>query len=380
MTGRLMSRRDFLRVSALVSAGSLVAACGQTPPATGPVASQPTTAPSGPAAPAAPSGEGKYKEAPQLAAQVQAGTLPPVEERIPVDPMVITPWESIGQYGGTWNSGLLGRADSAWVSRSMGNDPLLRWAPDLNSIIPNIAKSWQISEDGKVFTFDLRKGMRWSDGAPFGADNFVWWYEKALLNTELTPTVTSWMRPGGVVGKVEKVDDVTVKFIFEYPNGLFIQRMGSNTPFVASHYMEQFHIEFNKEAVEKMVADQQLESWMALYSDKNDRMNNPDKPEILAWEVTVPVSQGTQMVAERNPYYWKVDPEGNQLPYIDKLVYHVAENVEVLVLKTLNGEIDMYDRHITAPANKSVFLTTRSRAATTSLAKSTRSAPLRHRL
>jgi peptide/nickel transport system substrate-binding protein len=84
-------------------------------------------------------------------------------------------------------------------------------------------------------------------------------------------------------------------------------------------------------------------------------MNNPDKPEILAWEVTVPVSQGTQMVAERNPYYWKVDPEGNQLPYIDKLVYHVAENVEVLVLKTLNGEIDMYDRHITAPANKSVF-------------------------
>ena len=353
MSARLVSRREFLRVSALISAGAVAAACAQpsaTP--TQPAAPQPTSAPPSGAGGAA---AGKFTEAPQLAALVQSGALPAVEERLPVDPMVITPWDSIGQYGGRWNSGLLGRADSPWVSRTMGNDPLLRWAPDLASIIPNVAKSWQVSEDGKTFTFDLRKGMKWSDGAPFGADNFVWWYEKALLNKELTPTITSWMRPGGVVGVVDKVDDVTVKFVFEHPNGLFIQRMGSNSPFVPSHYLEQFHPEFNKQAVDKMVADQKLESWMALYGDKNDLLNNPERPQVLAWVVTVPVSSGTQMVAERNPYYWKIDPEGHQLPYLDKLVYHIVEGVDVIVMKALNGEIDMMDRHISTPANKSVF-------------------------
>ncbi|NLD74380.1 MAG: ABC transporter substrate-binding protein [Chloroflexi bacterium] len=237
----------------------------------------------------------------------------------------------------------------------MGNDPLLRWAPDLASIIPNIASSWEVSDDGKTFIFHLRKGMKWSDGAPFNADNFVWWYEHALMNKELTPTITSWMRPGGEVGSVTKVDDVTVQFSFPNPNGLFILRMGSSEPFVPSHYLEQFHIDFNKEAVEQTVADDKLESWMALYGDKNDRWNNEERPGLLAWKVTVPVGSGTQLVGERNPYYFKVDPDGNQLPYIDRVVYPIAETVEVLVMKALNGEIGMMDRHIATPANKSVF-------------------------
>jgi ABC-type transport system substrate-binding protein len=352
MSGRLVSRRDFMRIAALVSAGTVTAACAQ-PGATPahPEAQQPAgAAPSGAA-----TGSTKYSEAPQLAAQVKAGSLAPVEDRLPVDPMIITPWESTGQYGGTWSSGLLGRADTAWLSRTMGNDPLLRWAPDLASIIPNIASSWEVSDDGRTFVFHLRKGMKWSDGAPFGADNFVWWYEKALLNKELTPTITSWMRPGGEVGTVSKIDDATVQFTFPNPNGLFILRMGGGEPFVPSHYLQEFHPEFNKEGVEKMVADQKLESWMALYGDRNDRWNNADRPGLLAWKVTVPVGSGTQLVGERNPYYYKVDPEGHQLPYIDKVVYPIAESVDVLVMKALNGEIGMMDRHIATPANKSVF-------------------------
>ena len=93
-----------------------------------------------------------------LAQLVEAGTLPPVDQRVPSEPMVITPHEKVGQYGGTWRSGLLGRSDNPWISRTMGNDPLLRWAPDLNSVLPNVAQKWEISPDGKEFTFYLRQG------------------------------------------------------------------------------------------------------------------------------------------------------------------------------------------------------------------------------
>jgi len=346
-----LSRRDFIRVSALVSAGTLAAACAPTATEPEPAA-PPTTAG---AAPAEPSLPGKYNEPPELAAMANEGTLPRVEDRLPVDPMVVAPWDSIGQYGGTWHSGLLGKADTAWLGRTMGYDDLLRWSPDLTTVIPNIASTWEISEDGKNFTFHLRKGMKWSDGEPFTADDFVWWWEEDELNEEISPTITSWMRPGGEPGSVSKIDDVTVLFSFPNPNGLFIQRMASSEPFLPAHYLRQWHIKFNREAVEKAVADQKMESWMALFGNMNDRWNNPDRPSVLGWKVTVPLGQGTQFEAERNPYYWKVDPEGNQLPYIDRMIYPIVESTDILVMKALNGEIDMMDRHIATPANKSIF-------------------------
>ena len=100
--------------------------------------------------------------------------------------MVVKPNAKIGQYGGRWRSGLLGRSDTAWLGRTMGNDTLLRWAPDLKSVVPNVAQKWEISPDGKEFTFYLRKGMKWSDGSPFTVDDFVYWYEDVIMNDELT--------------------------------------------------------------------------------------------------------------------------------------------------------------------------------------------------
>jgi len=355
-----ISRRDFIRVSALVTAGTVAAACAQPAaptaqpapaggePAGG--AQQPTTAPAAPAGPVS-----KYREAPMLAEQVEAGTLPPVDERLPIDPMVIAPWDRIGVYGGTWNSGLLGKTDSAWLSRTLGNDPLLRWSPDLDVAIANVAASWDVEEDGKAFVFHLRPGMKWSDGTPFTADDFVWWWENVQGNKEITPSIAAWMKVAGEEGSVAKVDDVTVKFMFPQPAGLFIMELATQAPYVPSHYMEQFHIAFNQESVEAAVAEQKLESWMALYGAMNDVWSNPDRPSLFGWMIETPITSATQVTANRNPYYWKVDPEGQQLPYIDRMVYPIVESVDVLVMKALNGEIDMTMRHVCTPANKSVF-------------------------
>lgn len=335
----------------------LVAACGGAPP---PDIFESNTeaaesAPSDAAAAPEVAAESNSKEAPALAALVAAGELPPLEERLPSEPMVVEVWDSIGQYGGTWRSGLLGQADSPWVSRTMAYETLMRWKPDLTDVYPNVAKSVEVSDDGREFTFALREGMRWSDGTLLTADDFMFWYEQEILNDELTPVKPLWMRPGGTLGVVEKIDDYTVKFIFEAPHGLFLRQLGSQRPFVPAHYMQQWHMAFDPEGVEAAVAELGLNDWVDLYRNKLNHMNNVDLPTIFPWVTTTPATSATQLVAERNPYYWKVDPEGNQLPYIDQMVYPIVENVDVLVLKALAGEIDMMDRHIATPGNKAVF-------------------------
>ncbi len=358
---RKLSRREFLVIGGGAAVTTAVAACGGQPtPA--PAKVEPTKAPA-PAiqveptkAPVAP--VSKYKEAPQLAELVKAGKLPPVDERVGSEPMVVKPYEKIGKYGGKWRSGLLGRSDTPWLSRTMGNDPLARWAPDLKSVVPNVAQKWEISPDGKEFTFYLRKGMKWSDGTPFTADDFVYWYEDVVMNDELTKVKPTWFRPGGKVGKLTKVDDYAFKMIFELPNGLLIKNLnGAGQFFPPSAYMKQFHIKYNKEKVEAAYKEAKMQDWVAYYNQKNDWPLNAERPTHMGWRVVQALGAGdaTQMTATRNPYYWKVDTEGNQLPYIDDLQYFIIEKVEGITLKALNGEIDMTDRHITTPDNKAVF-------------------------
>jgi peptide/nickel transport system substrate-binding protein len=219
-----------------------------------------------------------------------------------------------------------------------------------------VASGWQVSDGGKNFTFSLRKGCKWSDGEPFTADDLVFWWEEEQLNTDMNTRVTSWMRPGGDPGSVEKVDDLTVAFKFPNPSGLFVSLMGSGYPFVPANYAQKYHINFSKEEVEKGTTEGQFQDWVAYYRAKMDHRDNVERPAQWAWTVRAVLGTGVQYEVERNPYFWKTDPEGNQLPYIDDIVYPIVESVDVEVMKALNGEIDMQDRHIATPANKSVFV------------------------
>lgn len=292
-------------------------------------------------------GAAQYKEAPQLAELVRAGKLPPVEERLPQEPLVVEVVEEIGQYGGTWRRAALGQGDIRLRDR-LTYENLIRWSMDGSDVVPNIAKSWDISEDGRVFTFYLRKGIRWSDGHPFTADDLEFWWKDVIMNQELSPVVPGWLVISGKPAEFTKIDQYTIRFEFVEPYGSFLRQMAHYGYLIGQypkHYLKQFHANYvSKDELTQQAQEAGLEMWHQLFSNKQNTVTNPEIPVILAWK-TKRITP-SEHIAERNPYYWKVDAEGNQLPYIDTVRHDLVANAEVLNLKAASGEIDMQLRHI----------------------------------
>src|SRR5256885_8299908 len=163
-----------------------------------------------------------FKEAPQLAEQVKAGKLPPVAERIGQDPLVIKPLHEIGKYGGTWRSGFTGPADFWNGFRCCsGPDHLMFWDYTGDKVVPNLAKGLEMQDGGRAWLVHLRRGMKWSDGKPFTADDFVFWFEDIYQNKDLVPTPSATLAINGKQGVVEKVDTNTVRFKFPDPYTMF---------------------------------------------------------------------------------------------------------------------------------------------------------------
>ncbi len=360
-------------VATMLGLIALLTACGAPAPP-GSDATQPSgEAASAPAdagqQEAATAGVGDPHEAPMLQELVAAGELPPLSERLPKEPLVVEPVERIGKYGGTWRTALMGGQDNAWLVRTISYDHLVRWDRQWTTVEPNIAKEVVPNEDASEYTFYLREGMKWSDGEPFTADDIVFWWEDIAMNAELSPGgPPSWMKVGDADPSVEKVDDYTVVFKFPVPNGLLLQNLATpsgDTPTrYPRHYCQQFHARYNPDGIDALIQEAGATDWVNLFQLKcsgvpgtpyDARWQNSELPTLKAWRLTTAYGAGTQVVAERNPYYWKVDPEGNQLPYIDRVVYDVLEDREVLLLKVLNGEIDMMARHFNTNDNKAVL-------------------------
>ncbi|HQE25331.1 MAG TPA: ABC transporter substrate-binding protein [Candidatus Atribacteria bacterium] len=291
----------------------------------------------------------EFNEAPMLTELVEAGKLPPVEERLPEEPLVIVPVEEVGEYGGTWRRVWLGKADGPGPDR-ITTERLIYFTPDGRELVPNIAQSWEVSAEGKEFTFYLREGMKWSDGEPFTADDIMFWYEDMVLNDELTPVKPAWLTIGGNLGRVEKVSTYAVKFVFDQPYGLFLKYLagppGHGICYYPKHYLKQFHPNYTpEEELTALTKEAGFEFWYQLFGDKTDRWMNTDLPVLSAWKCTVPATRPI-MVLERNPYYWKIDIEGNQLPYVDRINHEFVENIELVNIRAVSGQIDMQARHI----------------------------------
>lgn len=306
----------------------------------------------------------EYRQAPQLAELVEAGELPPLEERLPDNPLVLEPVERTGVYGGEWRMGLLGGDDTALLVRTIGYENLVRWNPDWTEVVPNVAESFEVNQNATEYTFRLRQGMKWSDGEPFTADDIMFWYEDIFSNEQLTPAPSSWLVSGGEPVVVEKVDDYTVVFRFSAPNALFLQRLaspfGEEITLYPRHYLERFHADYNADGIDALIGEAGATDWATFWEAEVGnifglpRWQDLERPILFAWTLTEPL--GNQRVtAERNPYYFKIDTEGNQLPYIDRVVYDQFEDEQVLVLRALSGEIDMQERHISALSNKATF-------------------------
>jgi peptide/nickel transport system substrate-binding protein len=317
------------------------------------------------------------KEAPDLAALVRRGKLPPVAERLPATPMVVTPVERPGVYGGEWRSALTGNAEAAYVYTFTAYEHLVRWAPDYRGaagnaeVEPNVAERFEASEDGTTYTFWLRKGMRWSDGKLFTADDVVFAVEDALLDKDISPEGTPLLAtPDGRPAKVEKVDAHTVRIVFPGPSGLFLQQLAGPNGFVLNkypkHYLAQFHKKYNADA-DELAKDAGQKDWIAMFGSKATPWSfgdNPDLPTLGAWKLTTPFGKATRVRLDRNPYYWKVDTNGSQLPYIDRVVFDIVSDTETMLLRAAGGEIDLEvgpDTRFTSLSNKPILARSREK-------------------
>lgn len=288
-----------------------------------------------------------YNEAPILADRVKAGTLPPVWKRLPDNPMVVPVHEEIGQYGGLWRRMMNGTSDIHAHTR-LNYENMLRWATDpRNGVIPNLAEKYEFEDNFKVLRLHLRKGLKWSDGYPFTTDDIIFWWKRIANDKNITPSVPKVWCPGGKPMVVKQIDKQTIEFHFvesfpiatkfmafkagQWPLGF--ERYGLFAP---KHYLEPL-LPATGPNVKISRADYDL-------FEKKANDFNPGRPVMTPWQITE-MDEGSRVVARRNPYYWKVDKKGNQLPYIDTVVHEFFFSPEMLYFQAVTGEIDMQMRH-----------------------------------
>lgn len=361
MSGKkTLSRRTFLSLAAVASGAAALAACGATPTATptkvpptatkAPAPAAPTAAPAAPTAtkaPAAPAA--KWTEAPMLADLVKAGKIPAVEQRLPSDPLVVKAIEEVGTYGGNWRRAWKGPSDFHCYGR-LNYDPILRWPRSPKDAVgPGLAYKWEFSADGKELTLFFRKGLKWSNGDPWTVDDIIFWWEDIESNKDVATMHAEWIVNGKPM-TLQKVDDYTIKYKFDGPNGLIIRMLafhGNQWPlnfeifgaFAPAKYLKQFHPKYNKTYTDYKV-----------FKEKSDEVTGaPDLPRVCAWPITQYSAGAQKMVSSRNPYYWKVDEKGQQLPYIDTVEFTLVENNDAIAAKALGCELDMQERNVDLP-------------------------------
>ena len=260
--------------------------------------------------------------------------LPPVEERLPDDPIIIEPYRNIGKYGGTARITL-------WDSWQFFNwEHALTLSANMRDVLPNLAESWELSEDGRTTTIHLRPGIKWSDGHPLTADDFMFRLKHVWQDPDISPVVYRLVQGCEFV----KIDDYTFQYVFPGPNPMFANffaQYGSH--FVdPMHFFKDYHAAFrDKEELEALVEEEGFVTWMAMYGALRG-WGNEDAvkvPTLRAYRVTDRTP--TKMRLERNPYYHKIDPAGNQLPYIDQIdAIILLENSKMIAFQAATGQLD----------------------------------------
>ncbi len=370
MSKHVVKRRDFLKISAMTVLGTVATACGTQPVEE--VVEEPVAAEPEVEAPAEVAVEGGVAEPPFLAAKVASGELPPLDERLPESPAVVAGREAVGVYGGEVR---MQHFDPVWfVSNYDWNaERLLHFSDeDMRTVVGNILESWAVTPDGKEYTFTLRKGMKYSDGAPVTTEDVRFFYEDYHLNTDLNASLVWKFRVGGEPMVLDIIDEYTFKFTFAAPFGNFpahVTRMEPNhwDSFLApSHYLKQFLPKYADEAALNAKAEEMgLEGWQALAAQRlnqwgcgvwrGDAWIVEDKYPVLSpWMIVDNPAEGLYLL-ERNPYYWKVDIEGNQLPYIDTQRFDYSSTLENTQLMILQNQLDAVGMHDVTVANYPLY-------------------------
>ena len=311
-----------------------------------------------------------FSESPMLAEMVAAGTLPPVEERLPDNPVVQIPLEDIGKYGGNLH----------WVEYTIDYDHYLRHLNETNllelrpakgtarykwmggEIMPGVYESWSTSDDSQTFEFVLRKGLKWSDGEAVTTEDIQFYIEDVLRNEEVTPAAPSWLNYRGQPTGFEVLDEQTVRFVFAEPNGFFLPQMVNwawSSHLRPAHYFKQYHTGYTDIGEllplmeeEEFTAAEDWGRWFVgiqnnatggSYQRRTAGYRSMPVLQPYAWESE---PQQGEFIMMRNPYFYKVDPDGNQLPYIDSVSRSLVTDLEVENLKIISGETDIQGQFI----------------------------------
>lgn len=356
MADKKLTRRGFLVASATWVGAVMFTACTQAPPvvseggeeavevmeeaATEVVEEAPTTIPTQVGTPTPVPTEAAaatFKESPLLQTKVAAGELPPIEERIPPNPLVLKPVNVIGKYGGViniknnWLGGLLEEG-------MYGYSPV-RWVDDGQGIAPGLCESWTTNDDNSEWVLNMRKGIKWSDGTPCTMkDTMFWWNDLTIATDPANPDpLPEWAHDAtGALVKITMVDDFTLKLEYGTPAPLTLKQLamwvkgciGPDRWITPEHYIKQFHPKYNSEYTD-----------FSILLQKITFRQNPECPSLDPW-VVVRHDPSKNATWERNPYYYAVDPEGNQLPYIDGWEEEEVTDKEALLAQALQGSID----------------------------------------
>lgn len=292
-----------------------------------------------------------FKQAPMLDAEVASGKLPAVDKRLPqrADIQVVRPRDSVGRYGGTIRYNATNPNSFGNIGWSAMDVHLTGLTTNWEEVFPDLARSIELSADSRVATVKLRRGTRWSDGAPFTADDIMFWYTDIVSNPDLPPMPAAYT-VGGKKAVVAKVDDVTVTFTFAAPNPGFVltlARIEAGMPLAPKHYLKKWHKTYNPDA-DSLAKQEGYPTWVDaflahMYGQTQENQIDPKLPVLKPWMLQGIDTFGNATFV-RNPYFWKVDTAGNQLPYIDQQVRMLISDMEVVKLNVQAGKLDYADK------------------------------------
>lgn len=290
-------------------------------------------------------------ETPMLEDRVAAGDLPPVSERVPEQPLVTdleAMGKEVGQPGGeiTW---LARRARDIRIMNVYGYARLVGYTPEFE-LVPDILLDVEVEEE-RIFTLHLRPGHRWSDGTPFTAEDFRYFWFDIANHEELQPFGPDpQLLVDGEAPVVEIIDDLTVRYTWSKPNPAFLPALAGARPlyiYAPAHYLKQFHPDYaDPEALAERVQQSGERNWVALHLNRGNlyEADNPALPTLQPWvNTTPPPSQ--RFVFRRNPFFHRVDSQGHQLPYLDRVIVNIADS-SLIPAKTGAGESDLQARSL----------------------------------
>lgn len=298
-----------------------------------------------------------FSEAPELAAKVAAGELAPLSRRLPDQPEVITALEADGRYGGTLRTALLASGDENGVLRFIAQG-LTRWDAKFDRVLPNIAAGWTTSSDASEYVFTLRRGMRWSDGEPFTADDVVFAVNEVIANQALSGNPPDRYQAGGQPMRAEALDPWRVRIRFAAGNRSLPEELagpyGHHPVLYPKHYCAQFHAAHNPQA-DALAKEAGFSGWTAFFNQRcpafGGRWSTAAKPTLDPWVISEPMGRGTApVVVRRNPYFWQVDQSGRQLPYLDAIQFELYRDAASIQAAAVAGKLDLQIRHVSGVA------------------------------